>query len=1569
MAHESERLQGDEGDLLGEPVTRSVPMRSSSASIRPLLRSSAAAAESSSKYPLATRKSLVPGGADVLQTPAAREAADDSLVQGHPRRKKSTGSLDGLTDGDMPPNLFLAHRALEASNEDSPGKRMKRKPPVSIVPPRGSAASSFSQTRPSPQAAQAAAKQVVARQASASASVRRVVVAAAAGGGPPPGAQAEATDQVGLRQRKSNSSLASASPSPASKSVSSRRSPASTTPHSDSAPGFFLNKVTSKTAPAEKPSGKKSLITEDGERTPSFQEEIGTTLSSVSSFLKSKLPEKSKRPSSAGRKTTGADSRPVGGAQKGALVLKAIRDVGACAMSSFAAQPHVPEDPMQKLMQDIINQQPCAMTAFRAALESGAQQLRTVKLCFVGHARAGKTSTLLALAGRDFNPSQPSTHGVATCSLTHELLETSTTPCAPWGTLKDGLSSVADILERRVARCAAEHMRRASTDAKEGLGDHAGEMPFGGPVAGIPVREIKPELVRMPVDLIVKALSGDAIDEEQPIVMQTWDFAGQDLYYSMAHVFLTALGVYALCLDLSAWAKCWREGRAESHPVELTDSVDFWLAAILVHAPDARVVIVGTHDDEVPDEARASVRAQVNEYLTRRLENMPVLHGRLHVNEADQLLFFPVDNSRTSPDGQRSVDRLREAVNEEALGAVEDLGDIPSSWVHFLHVLTEIGAAPERPTPYITLEECACLAKPFKLGTSPQDLEHCLTFFHGLGQLLYFPKSPCVVLDPQWLLDAMAQVVACPRVLHQQSHRAWALRERGELSQELLDTLWASPRFIGHASILKTFLEHFDLLVPSVLGEHGETRWLVPALLPKRALVPGAAATGIGAEATLFLDFQGALRKLLPSLLLRLLCHLKSNTRDELRVFEVCQDFAVFSLGVKPLVVTVDMIPATAPTVMRVTMRGLPSTGSGAAVKDVLDIITKALLAWMPRLSFSAKLPCPACSCDVEQVARLNRGELGGHLLDLVEVLSTNVLFCPRALSTLEEMLPEFLHEWRRDESPPTPAPPPDADQDGDRGVRKVDLQFLYASPLAWSAQGVFLDQLNISEEVRALQCLRGLNADVRVATADALREVLVGGHCDILHLSAHCAVVPGVRAPTGEAEVLQTHLLLENECSEAHAITVDSLAKLGPWDRDAFLLVFLACGSEDMVRSLIKSSGLRRAVCCRGKVFDSAARLFCKAFYHALGSGHPVAACHNFAREALRGSPNRGFVSEAAKFVLLEADWPANGTPSMTSSTFNPRWPQWQQWSQVEDYVGRKREALQVASAFRQRRVLFLYGAGGVGKTAFCYDFCHHFTAPGGRIFSAGAFLLERNRLALCDADGDRAFRNAFARALLEDMRLRGALPGELGVLSTEEPWIALRRAAKSLDEAGKWLLVADGLVDGAEGADAAAVAATVAELLASCAQLRVLITARQRPGAESGWTALVSAKVVPFELAPLRPPVAAELFARRCRRALFPRDFSRTAPGQGDVGARPIGFSPDLCERLAASPLLHALGCLPGRLVEAAALVDCSLASLLEHPALPGAWRGDASAPAATEDGCESARSEEVRDDGRTP
>ena len=59
------------------------------------------------------------------------------------------------------------------------------------------------------------------------------------------------------------------------------------------------------------------------------------------------------------------------------------------------------------------------------------------------------------------------------------------------------------------------------------------------------------------------------------VVLQTWDFAGQEMYYSMAHVFITAPGIYVLVVDLSAWLEAVTMPASMCSyglPVELSDS-------------------------------------------------------------------------------------------------------------------------------------------------------------------------------------------------------------------------------------------------------------------------------------------------------------------------------------------------------------------------------------------------------------------------------------------------------------------------------------------------------------------------------------------------------------------------------------------------------------------------------------------------------------------------------------------------------------------------------------------------------------------------------------------------------------------------------------------------------------------------------------------------------------------------------------------------------------------------------------------------------------------------------------
>merc|ERR1719203_2414726 len=55
-----------------------------------------------------------------------------------------------------------------------------------------------------------------------------------------------------------------------------------------------------------------------------------------------------------------------------------------------------------------------------------------------------------------------------------------------------------------------------------------------------------------------------------------------------------------------------------------------------------------------------------------------------------------------------------------------------------------------------------------------------------------------------------------------------------------------------------------------------------------------------------------------------------------------------------------------------------------------------------------------------------------------------------------------------------------------------------------------------------------------------------------------------------------------------------------------------------------------------------------------------------------------------------------------------------------VEDFVGRAPALVAIAQAFRSgRRVVWLHGRRGIGKSALAAEFCRFYSLPGDRLFS----------------------------------------------------------------------------------------------------------------------------------------------------------------------------------------------------------------------------------------------------------
>jgi len=511
-----------------------------------------------------------------------------------------------------------------------------------------------------------------------------------------------------------------------------------------------------------------------------------------------------------------------------------------------------------------------------------------------------------------------------------------------------------------------------------------------------------------------------------------------------------------------------------------------------------------------------------------------------------------------------------------------------------------------------------------------------------------------------------------------------------------------------------------------------------------------------------------------------------------------------------------------------------------------------------------------------------------------------------------------------------------------------VPVRFLYASPLLTGEQ---VRPLDVRADLQALHAAKGVYTEVRVATVERLREVLFTRPSPgILHISAHCISLGGSQ-----------FLVLEDAGGAAYMMAASDLAAAGPWD-GVELLVFLSCGSEAFSRELVRLCGLRRSVCCSIQLLDRAAHLFCATFYQALGVGRALLSCHEIARAAVRSSSDPGVSSMADKFVLLGEPAPATDgtpgglwTPTPVAVQAEP-WRAWPLWPRVDDFVGRQSLSLSLVRVFEQRRALCLWGARGSGKTAFCHEFCHHFSAPGGRRFSAGAFLVDYTS-AVRGVHADHP--DAFACAVLDELRERGqCTSAQVEELTAATVRQALRTAARQLDQLGPWLLVVDGCPRSSrlrgdshspssscfssgpssdeEGGFRGprtpldSLHGVLDELLCASARLCVLLTARCP--LRGPWAALGLSKVVEVELPPLLPEDAARLFARRAARPFFRRDF-----GEGDSSANagePLMLDQELVRLLVTSPVFGQLGGNPGRVLAAAAEVHTGLPSLLRHP-----------------------------------
>ena len=240
------------------------------------------------------------------------------------------------------------------------------------------------------------------------------------------------------------------------------------------------------------------------------------------------------------------------------------------------------------------------------------------------------------------------------------------------------------------------------------------------------------------------------------MVLNAWDFGGQEIYRATHKFFLTNRSLFLL-----AWNA--RHGYEQG---KLYD----WLDSIQARAPESPVIIVSTHIDE----------RDADLPLAEIHNTFPQVVGHVEVSNKNRIGF----------------DRLRELIIKTAIDLPLMGERWPTPWLEAANTLRKNEERSMRPKQlFEQMSESGV-----KAGNAPI----LARWLHELGEILYFDADAdlkeLVILKPQWVSKYISDVLESEEVIEKD----------GLLTHEHMDDLWVDL----DTSIQEHFLrlmEQFDL--------------------------------------------------------------------------------------------------------------------------------------------------------------------------------------------------------------------------------------------------------------------------------------------------------------------------------------------------------------------------------------------------------------------------------------------------------------------------------------------------------------------------------------------------------------------------------------------------------------------------------------------------------------------------------------------------------------------------------------------------------------------------------------
>ncbi|CAL1534532.1 unnamed protein product [Lymnaea stagnalis] len=297
--------------------------------------------------------------------------------------------------------------------------------------------------------------------------------------------------------------------------------------------------------------------------------------------------------------------------------------------------------------------------------------------------------------------------------------------------------------------------------------------------------------------------------------LNTWDFAGQEDFYSTHQCFLSNRTLYLVVYDISMG------------PDEI-DKLKPWLSNIHARAPDCPVIVVGTHYDLIPAEERETTVAEF-EVKLKELLNKP---GLPMIS-----CFAIVDVSKESLELQQLRNKVKEIVDGFKIKGQHVMGQkVPASYVRLGELLHEEAKRIEKSFPVIRHSQLLRLIKSGSLILDDEERKQAITFLHESGVLLHYNETALQMRDfyfinPGWLCRMMAQVVTVPEINPFIDRNGIMKRSAASLLFTGKETSGDS-NFVFPSNLIPQYLhllEKFEIALP-----RNEEELLIPCRLPYR---------------------------------------------------------------------------------------------------------------------------------------------------------------------------------------------------------------------------------------------------------------------------------------------------------------------------------------------------------------------------------------------------------------------------------------------------------------------------------------------------------------------------------------------------------------------------------------------------------------------------------------------------------------------------------------------------------------------------------------------------------------